>query len=317
MPKMIRILPALALGLVACNLALGPGAASADDTNADSRKARILANLQVQFPQLKDMTPVMGEIKSSGIAGLDQGTFIVGGRQTQAFLVTSDNKKFWMVSGEALDVSKSDTEIQAAIAERTKAETEEAGKRAQELQDSIAGQPFRGKADAPITVIEFSDFQCPYCSRGAQTMEQLVAKYPNDVKFVFKHFPLNFHPWAMPAAIAANCAANQKPEAFWTLHDAYFKYQKDLNPGNLADKTREYLAGSGIDMAKFVACSEDKDSEEYKKAAQAVNADMSLGGRHGVTGTPGFFVNGHFLNGAMPIEQFEETIAKIRGTKAN
>lgn len=317
MPKMIRILPALALGLVACNLALGPGAASADDTNADSRKARILANLQVQFPQLKDMTPVMGEIKSSGIPGLDQGTFIVGGRQTQAFLVTPDNKKFWMVSGEALDVSKSDTEIQAAIAERTKAESEEATKRAKELQESIAGLPFRGKADAPITVIEFSDFQCPYCSRGAQTMEQLVAKYPNDVKFVFKHFPLNFHPWAMPAAISASCAANQKPEAFWTLHDAYFKNQKDLNPGNIADKTREYLAGSGLDMAKFVACAEDKDSEEYKKAAQSVNADMSLGGRHGVTGTPGFFVNGHFLNGAMPIEQFEETIAKIRGTKAN
>ncbi len=312
MPKMIRILPALALGLVACNLALGPGAASADDTNADSRKARILANLQVQFPQLKDMSPVMGEIKSSGIPGLDQGTFIVGGRQTQAFLVTPDNKKFWMVSGEPLDVSKSDQEIQAAIAERTKAEAEEAGKRAKELQDSIAGLPFRGKADAPITVIEFSDFQCPYCSRGAQTMEQVLAKYPNDVKFVFKHFPLNFHPWAMPAAIAANCAANQKPEAFWTLHDAYFKNQKDLNPGNVADKTREYLAGSGIDMAKFVACSEDKDSEEYKKAAQGVNADMSLGGRHGVTGTPGFFVNGHFLNGAVPIEQFDEVIAKAK-----
>ena len=317
MPKMIRILPALALGLVACNLALGPGAASAEDTNADARKARILANLQVQFPQLKDMSPVMGEIKASGISGLDQGTFIVGGRQTQAFLVTADNKKFWMVSGEPLDVSKSDDEIKTALAERAKAEAEEATKKAKDLQDSVAGQPFRGKADAPITIVEFSDFQCPYCSRGAQTMEQLLAKYPNDVKFVFKHFPLNFHPWAMPAAISAKCAADQKPEAFWALHDAYFKNQKDLNPGNVADKTREYLAGSGIDMAKFVACAEDKDTEEYKKAAQAVNADMSLGGRLGVSGTPGFFVNGHFLNGAMPIEQFEEAMAKARETKAN
>lgn len=311
MPKMIRILPALALGLVACNLALGPGAASAEDTNADARKARILANLQVQFPQLKDMSPVMGEIKASGIAGLDQGTFIVGGRQTQAFLVTTDNKKFWMVSGEPLDVSKSDEEIKSALAERAKAESEAAAKTAQELKDAVTGQPFRGAADAKITIVEFSDFQCPYCSRGAQTMEQLLAKH-KDVKFVFKHFPLNFHPWAMPAAISAKCVADQKPEAFWTLHDAYFQNQKDLNPTNLADKTREYLKNSGIDMAKFVACAEDKDSEEYKKAAQAVSADMSLGGRLGVTGTPGFFVNGHFLNGAMPLEQFEDAMAKAQ-----
>lgn len=313
MPKMIRILPALALGLVACNLALGPGAASADDTNADARKARILANLQVQFPQLKDMSPVMGEIKSSGIAGLDQGTFIVGGRQTQAFLVTSDNKKFWMVSGETIDVSKSDEEIKAALADQAKKEAEAAAKNAADLEASVAGRPFRGAAKAPITIVEFSDFQCPYCSRGASTMEQVVAKYPNDVKFVFKHFPLNFHPWALPAAVASECAANQKPEAFWTLHDAYFKNQKELTPANLADKNREYLASSGIDMAKFVACSEDKDSEEYKKASQAVNADMSLGGRLGVTGTPGFFVNGQFLNGAVPIEQFDAAIAKAKG----
>jgi len=317
MSKMIRFLPALALGLVACNLALGPGAASADDTNTDARKARIMANLQVQFPQLKDMSPVMGEIKASGIAGLDQGTFIVGGRQTQAFLVTTDNKKFWMVNGEPLDVSKSDEEIQAAIADRDKVEAEEAVKKAKELAESVAGLPFRGKADAPITIVEFSDFQCPYCSRGAETMEQVVAKYPNDVKFVFKHFPLNFHPWAMPAAISAKCAGDQKPGAFWTLHDAYFKNQKELNPGNVADKSREFLKDSGIDMAKFVACAEDKDSEEYKKAAQSVNADMSLGGRLGVSGTPGFFVNGIFLNGALPLEQFEEALEKARNVKVN
>jgi protein-disulfide isomerase len=312
MPKMIRILPALALGLVACNLALGPGAASADDTNADARKARILANLQVQFPQLKDMSPVMGEIKSSGIAGLDQGTFIVGGRQTQAFLVTADNKKFWMVSGEPLDVSKSDEEIKAALADQAKKEAEAAANKAKDLEAAIAGRPFRGNAKAEVTIVEFSDFQCPYCTRGAQTMEQVIAKYPNDVKFVFKHFPLNFHPWALPAAVAAECANNQKPEAFWALHDAYFKNQKDITPANLAEKNKEYLAGSGIDMAKFVACSEDKDTEEYKKASQTVNADMSLGGRLGVSGTPGFFVNGHFLNGAMPIEQFDEAIAKAK-----
>ncbi len=313
MPKMIRILPVLALGLVACNLALGPGAASADDTNADARKARILANLQVQFPQLKDMSPVMGEIKASGIAGLDQGSFIVGGRQTQAFLVTADNKRFWMVSGEPLDVIEERRRNQ----DRARRPREGRSRRSRQEGPETCRTPSPASPSAapptpdhrgrvlglPVSLL---------LARRADHGSRCSQKHPKDVKFVFKHFPLNFHPWAMPAAIAAKCAADQKPEAFWTLHDAYFKNQKDLNPANLADKTREYLAGSGVDMAKFVACAEDKDSEEYKKAAQSVNADMSLGGRLGVTGTPGFFVNGHFLNGAMPIEQFEEAMAKAK-----
>lgn len=309
MVKMLRILPALAIGLVACNLA------QADDTNGDARKARVLANLKLQFPQLKDLNPTMGEIKTSGITGLDEGSFVVGGRQTQKFLVTADNKKLWLISGEPIDVSRSEEEIAAEVKKRDEAEAAEASKRATELAAAAKGLPSRGKADAPITVIEFSDFQCPYCARGAQTMEQLLVKYPNDVRFVFMHFPLNFHPWATPAAIAANCAAAQKPEAFWTLHDAYFKNQKEITPANVADKSREYLKDSGIDMAKFVACSEDKDTEEYKKTAAAVSADMQLGGRHGVTGTPGFFINGHFLNGAVPIEQFDEIIAKVKAGK--
>lgn len=315
MAKMLKILPALAIGLMACNLALGPGSAQADDTNGDARKARILSNLKLQFPQLADLSPVMGEIKGSGIAGLDEGSFVVGGRQTQKFLVTGDNKKLWLIGADPIDVSKTDDQIAAENKERDAAAATEAIKRAADLDAAIQGQPFRGKADAKITVVEFSDFQCPYCARGAQTMEQLVAKYPNDVKFVFKHFPLNFHPWAQPAAVAANCAAAQKPEAFWKLHDAYFANQKDITPQNVMDKSREYLKDSGIDLAKFVACAEDKDTEEYKKTAAAVNADMTLGGRLGVSGTPGYFVNGHFLNGAMPIENFDAIITKIQAGK--
>lgn len=314
MAKMLRIIPALAIGLVACNLALGPGSAQAEDTNADARKARILSNLKLQFPQLNDLNPTMGEIQTSGITGLDEGSFVVG-RQTQKFLITGDNKKLWLISGEPIDVSRSDEEIQAEVKKREEAQAAEALKRASELETAIKGLPTRGNPNAPITVVEFSDFQCPYCSRGAQTVEQLLAKYPNDIRFVFMHFPLNFHPWAMPAAVAANCAAAQKPEAFWTLHDAYFKNQKDITPQNVMDKSREYLKDSGIDMGKFVACAEDKDTEEFKKMSAAVNADMGLGGRLGVSGTPGFFVNGHFLNGAVPIENFDQVISKIKGGK--
>jgi protein-disulfide isomerase len=312
MSRMLKIIPALAITLVACNFGLGSSSAVADENAAAARQATILANLKLQFPQLETMNPVMGEIKSSGITGLDEGTFIVGGRQTQAFLVTADNKRFWMVAGPAIDVSKSAEQIANEVKNREAKELEEAKTRAKELETAIAGLPHRGNASAPVTIVEFSDFQCPYCTKGAEVVEQLVAKYPNDIKFVFKHFPLNFHPWAMPAAIAANCASTQKPEAFWALHDAYFEHQKEITPQNVIDKSREYLAASGIDMAKFVACAEDKDTPEYKTAAAAVGADMQLGGRLGVSGTPGFFVNGIFINGALPLEEFEKVITKVK-----
>ncbi len=128
------------------------------------------------------------------------------------------------------------------------------------------------------------------------------------MKFVFKHFPLNFHPWAKPAAIASECAAVQNDDAFWNLHDSFFKDQKALNPGNVMAKSKEYLAGSGLDMEQWTNCAENKESDEYKAASAAVDAHMATGQKHGVTGTPGFFVNGTFLNGAQPLAAFEPLI---------
>lgn len=289
-----------------------PSAAFAD-ASSEARKAQILANLVAQFPQLEGMGPVMGEIKPSGIPGLDEGSFTVGGRQTQVFHVTADNKKLWMVSGQAIDVSQSAEQLVAAKAEAARIEEQEALLRAEELEKSAAGLPFRGKADAPVTIVEFSDFQCPYCSRGAQLVEDLLAKHPNDIKFVFKHRPLeDIHPWAMPAAIAASCAAEQKPEAFWILHDAYFKNQKELNAGNLADKTREFLAGSGIDLEKFAVCSQDPTSAGYQKAKKAISDDVAFGSRMGAGGTPAFFIGGHFINGIGPLDHFEAVFEQAK-----
>jgi protein-disulfide isomerase len=307
MPKKL-VSSAVLLGLLAV-----ASAAFADD----ARKALILTNLQALFPQLEEMKPVMGEIKPTGIPGLDEGSFVVGGRQTQLFHVTSDNKKLWMIGGPPFDVSKTPEQIAAAKAEQAKAEAETAKTRAAELEKGVVGVPFRGKADAPVTIVEFSDFQCPYCSRGADLVEQILAKYPNDVKFVFKHRPLqDIHPWATPAAIAATCAAEQKPEAFWTLHDAYFEHQKELTAENLAAKTREYLAGAGIDLQKFAACAEDPNSPAYQEAAAKVVADYDFGTKVGAGGTPAFFVGGQFVNGIAPLEHFETLIAQAKTAKS-
>ena len=311
MHKLWKIVPALGIA-IAMSMTTFATAATADD--AEARKARILANLQLEFPQLAEANVQMGEITASSIDGLDAGVFTVNGRTNQNFLVTKDDKSLYLIVGEPLDVSRSKAEIDAAIAKRNEAEAAEAAERQAELAAATEGLPVRGNPDGAITIIEFSDFQCPYCSRGANTVEEILEKYPNEVKFVFKHFPLGFHPWAKPAAIAANCAANQKDDAFWTLHDKFFEQQKELNPGNVMAKSKEFLASSGVDMEAWSKCAEDQSSEEYKAAAAAVDADMAFGQKMGVSGTPGFFVNGRFLNGAQPIAAFEPIIKEILGS---
>jgi protein-disulfide isomerase len=280
--------------------------------DAEARKEQILANLKLQFPQLEKAQLTMGEITTSEFAGLDRGSFTIVGRGDQHFFVTNDNTKLWMIGAQPIDVSKSTEELAAEIAKREAAKAAEAAERVQKLNDAIAGEPVRGNPDGTITIVEFSDFQCPYCTRGAATVEQLLEKYPNDVKFVFKHFPLGFHNWAKPAAIAANCAGDQKADAFWALHDKYFEEQGQINKDNVLAKSKEYLAGAGLDMAKWSTCATDTESAEYKAVAAEVDADMELGKSLGVSGTPGFFVNGTFLNGAQPPAAFEPLIQSAK-----
>lgn len=308
MTKLTKMFFALALVGLLGQVALAP---TAEADAAQDRKDKILANLKLAFPQLDKANPTMGDLSPSGFEGLDKGSFFVNGRPQQ-FLVSSDDKQFYLVSGDPIDVSKGPEEIAAEVARKKAEEAKAAAERVAKLNSSIEGLPVRGNPDGAVTIVEFSDFQCPYCARGANTMEEIVEKYKDDVKFVFKHFPLSFHPWAKPAAIASHCAAAQSGEAFWTLHDKYFEEQKALNPGNVVEKSKGYLAGSGIDMAKWEDCAGNTSSEAYQAASAAVDADMSLGQSLGVTGTPGFFVNGQFLNGAQPITAFEPLIAAAK-----
>lgn len=295
----------LALAALACSFVTTLPVSAVEDA-AGARKAKIMANLEISFPQLQTLQAAVTELKPTDIEGLDEGTLVVNGKP-QTFLVTRDDKKLYLVSA-AIDASRSAEEIAAERAKQAAEELAEATRRTERLASAIANRPFRGAADAPITVVEFSDFQCPFCTRGAATVEQLLEQYQGKVKFVFLNFPLNFHPWAEPAAIAAQCAANQKDDAFWTLHDAYFEHQSEITVDNVLTKSKEYLAGSGIDLAQWSTCAEDKSSETYRAAAEVVRTDMSLGQQLGVSGTPGFFINGQFLNGAQPLPAFTQII---------
>ena len=156
--------------------------------------------------------------------------------------------------------------------------------------------PSRGPAGAKVTIVEFSDFECPFCSRAHDTVEQVMKDFDGKVKLVFRQFPLSFHPHAAKAAEAALCAADQGK--FWELHDVLFKNQKALG----VEKLKDHAATAGLDVPKFTKC---LDSGEK---AKLVKEDQEAGSKVGVSGTPAFFINGIALSGAVPAEEFKQVI---------
>jgi protein-disulfide isomerase len=162
---------------------------------------------------------------------------------------------------------------------------------AQMMQLNRETAPSIGAADAEITIVEFSDFQCPFCSRLANSMHELMELYPGEIRLVFRHYPLSFHEHAHLAAQAAVCA--QEQGRFWEMHDAMFEHQASLHREGLIE-----LAGdAGVDADALTAC---LDAGEI---AATVDADHAAGEALGVTGTPKFFVNGVPYAGALPLEQ--------------
>lgn len=158
--------------------------------------------------------------------------------------------------------------------------------------------PFVGSEKAAVTIVEFSDFQCPFCSRAAETVHEVQKKYGNKVKIAFRHFPLPMHKDAKPAAEASLCLNEQGTSKFWKFHDILFKNQDKLDAANL----EKYAKEAGGDVKKYNECM------QAKKYAQAVQADMEYGEKIGVKSTPTFFVNGQIISGAVPIESFSELI---------
>jgi protein-disulfide isomerase len=152
--------------------------------------------------------------------------------------------------------------------------------------------PSRGPKDAPVTIVEFSDYQCPFCSRGETAMTQVKETYGDKVRIFFRDFPLSFHQNAQKAAEAAGCAGDQGK--FWEMHDKLFANQQALGIPEL----KKYAGELSLDQKKFDECLDGG------KRADAIKKDTADGATAGVTGTPGFFVNGRFLNGAMPFEKF-------------
>jgi len=158
------------------------------------------------------------------------------------------------------------------------------------------GSPAKGPATAPIEIVEFSDFQCPYCLRVTPTVNQVLKAYGDKIRFVYRHYPLPNHPNARPAAEAAVCAADQGK--FWPYHDRLFEDPSKLGQSEL----KRDAADLGLDTAKFDAC---VDSHKFKTT---VDADLQAGLEAGVDGTPAFFINGRMISGAQPFDVFKRII---------
>jgi protein-disulfide isomerase len=291
----VTIASVLAATIVAaaCNNAPPPTSNAPTPAPAAAKSDDVARRIEEYFA--KSVTPGI-TLKASGInpsqvPGWNKGVLDVdanGNKQSIPFLVSLDGRYF--VSGEVTDLTVDPLE---AVMKKI----------------DLANRPSRGPDDAKVTIVEFSDFQCPFCSRGYQILEeQVMPEYEGKVRLFFKHLPLkSIHPWAEGAAIGSECAADQSSEGFWKVYHAIFKGQRELNQDNLKAKLTEFAKAAGLDEGKFVQCYDTKATQSR------IEKDLAEAGAIGANSTPTFFINGRRLEGAQPLENFKAIIDEELG----
>ena len=166
-----------------------------------------------------------------------------------------------------------------------------------------ADQPVRGPATALVTMVVFSDFQCPFCSRVEPTVTQLIQEYGNDLRVVWRNNPLPFHQNAGPAAeLAVEAFTQQGSDGFWRMHDTLFEHQQELDRAHL----EQYAEAQGLNMTAV------RNALDNNTHQAAITADQDLARQLGASGTPSFFINGRNLRGAQPVEAFRTAIDRAR-----
>lgn len=215
-------------------------------------------------------------------------------------------------------IEKHPVEILEALQKAAKQAQEEMGKRREDeekkkLEESFdkplvaeirSDEAMRGPKDAPITLVEYSDFQCPFCSRGYETVQALMKKYDGKIRFVYKHLPLSFHEQAMISAQYFEAIRLQDEKKAFAFHDEIFKNQKKLQNGvAFLDATAKQVKA---DMGKL---KKDLNSDAVKNR---IAADMKEAEKFGMQGTPGFLLNGIPVRGAYPAEYFTNLVDELQ-----
>ncbi|HWA95563.1 MAG TPA: thioredoxin domain-containing protein [Terracidiphilus sp.] len=272
--------------LVALCLAVGckaqPGTQTSSDPSLD-RKIEVMVRSQFNVPQ--DFTIQLGARTPSKIAGFDNLPVVLtrGSKSTTVhFLLSTDNKTLARL--ETFDLSNNPA-----------------------LNIDIAGRPIRGNPAAKVTVINFDDLECPFCARMHESLfPDTLEHYKDKVRFVYKDDPLtDLHPWAMHAAVDANCLATQNGDAYWAYVDYLHSHGQEISgpDRNLAKSfatldrlARERGAEAKLDSSKLDDCITKQDETKIKESAREADA-------LGVDGTPALFIDGERVNGAIPKQQ--------------
>lgn len=209
----------------------------------------------------------------SPIAGLDQVTVEVSkAQESDSAVLYVSHDGHYIVRGEINDLRKDPLADNLALLH---------------LEDS----PSTGPGDAPVTVVEFADFECPACGQLHAPLRSLLQQYPQ-VRLVYKDFPIpQLHPWAQTAALAGRCVYMQNHEAFWKFYDAMYDNQALISPQNAWEKILEYAAAAGVNPDQVKACSSTPEASKAVDAASAQGKDL------GVTATPTLFVDGRRIVG--------------------
>ncbi len=214
--------------------------------------------------------------------------------------IEKDPEKFIEVVNKAAQEAQKKQQEKMANDEKQQRDAEYANPLKPEIDET---RVIFGKKDAPITIVEYSDFECPYCSRGYQTVKQVKAEYGDKVRVLFKHLPLDFHPMAEPAARYYEAIALQDHGKAEKFHDKVFENQGELKSGK-EGFLKKVAKEVGANMGKL-----EKDLND-EKISKRIQADMEEAQKFGIRGTPGFIVNGISLRGALPFSEFKDVIDK-------
>jgi len=285
---------ALVGGAIMLASAAGFGAGDAPITPSD--RAKIEQFLKHNVESVGGGRLVVEEWKASPIPGVQELHYFIdaAGKRKPGLIYVSGDK---LIIGEIIDTATEKNLTVNATSRPTKL--------VYRLEDfDLKGRIPRGDPSARLTLIEFSDFQCPYCKQLYQTLSMLMTKYPGQVRIYYKHFPLtNLHPLAYTMALAAECAREQKADAFWALHDDFFTDQVtggDVNA--LMARLKVWAAKNGLNGDALAEC------VQQRKPADRIEADLRDAKTLGITSTPVVIANGEFIGGAQPLEVFERVL---------
>lgn len=248
------------------------GTLTAAPTQTQKSIEAYLRNLYAFGPDVKLIVGPLQESPLEGILETSIDVTIGGNKETAKFFVSKDGR--FLFRGDVSDMTKD------PLAENL-------------AQIRMTDAPVLGDPKAPVTIVEYSDFECPVCRNLHDALRSILPNYAGKVRVIFKDFPIEqLHPWARTAAVAGRCAYLQKPEAFWKLYDLIYDNQEIISAANAWGKMSDYASQSGLDAQTFKACMASPE------AGAAVNASRANGEKLEVNSTPTVFVNGRRMVGA-------------------